>query len=88
MQGRVGSWLRQRHQEEPLVALLNTGDVPYDTFLCTSECILLLCNEVSIAVMLLFLMFLNASNATFNTFCCTYTKVHNSAPQSLQRKPP
>ena len=27
MQGRVGSWLRQRHQEEPLVALLNTGDV-------------------------------------------------------------
>ena len=27
MQGRVGSWLRQRHQEEPIVALLNTGDV-------------------------------------------------------------
>ena len=43
----------------------------YDTFLCTWECILLLCYEVSIAVMLLLLMFLNASNATFNTFCCT-----------------
>ena len=43
----------------------------YDTFLCTWECILLLCCKVSIAVMLLLLIFLNASNATFNTFCCT-----------------
>ena len=71
MQGRVGPRLRQRHQEEPLVALLNTGDVPYDTFLCTSECILLLSYTMSIAVRLLLLMFLNASNALFNTFCCT-----------------
>ena len=77
MQGRVGSWLRQRHQEEPIVALLNTGDVYTLRYFLVymrvhnMHCILLLSYAMSIAVMLLLLMFFNASNATFNTFCCT-----------------
>ena len=60
----------------------------YDTFLCTWECILLLCCKVSIWQWCYCCFNVSQRQQRNIQYFLLYTKVHYSAAQSLQRKPP